>query len=210
MHQALAIAGLSLILTACQAGTAAFLPGSTSSPAAGVESPFVQETATPTPSFPAGRVATRVVVARLGIDLPIMLQTAKYGTFPLCDVALYLPQLGQPGQGRATYIYAHARDGMFGPLLAASLVNNGQAMIGDIAQIYTSDDYLFTYKIVEVDRHILDLNDALAAHTEELFLQTSEGPHGHVPKLEVIATFVSAEPTDPAAAHPTAHPRICT
>ena len=23
---------------------------------------------------------------------------------------------GQPGEGRATYIYAHARDGMFGPI----------------------------------------------------------------------------------------------
>jgi len=139
-----------------------------------------------------------------------MLQTANYGTYPLCDVALYLPQLGQPGQGRATYIYAHARVGMFGPLLTASLLNNGQAMIGDIVQIYTSDDYLFTYKVAEVDRHIIDLNDALAAHTEEVFLQTSEGPHGHIPKLEVIATIVAAAPTDPAAAHPTAHPRICS
>jgi hypothetical protein len=174
------------------------------------ESPFVRETAAPTPSFPAGRVATRVVVARLAIDLPVMLQTAAYGAYPLCDVAMYLPQLGQPGQGRATYIYAHARDGMFGPLLKASLVNDGQAMIGYIAHIYTSDDYLFTYVIAEVDRHILDLNDALAAHTEELFLQTSEGPHGHIPKLEVIARFVSAVPADPAAAHPPAHPRICS
>jgi len=92
----------------------------------------------PDPSFPADRVATRVVIPKLQIDLPVMLQTANYGEFPLCDVALYQPLLGQPGQGRATYIYAHARDGMFLPLLIASLVNNGQRMIGYVVEVYTS------------------------------------------------------------------------
>jgi hypothetical protein len=139
-----------------------------------------------------------------------MLQTASYGTFPLCDVALYAPQLGQPGQGRATFIYAHARVGMFLPLLTASLVDDGQAMIGNVVDVYTSDSELFTYTIVEVDRHILDLNDAFAAHSEEVFLQTSEGPHGTVPKLQVVAAFVAAGPSDPKAAHPTPRPRICT
>ena len=80
----------------------------------------------PEASFPADRVATRVVIPKLQIDLPVMLQTANYGEFPLCDVALYQPLLGQPGQGRATYIYAHARDGMFLPLLIASQDNIGQ------------------------------------------------------------------------------------
>jgi hypothetical protein len=154
-------------------------------------------------------VATRIVIPRLAIDLPIMLQTAKYGSFPLCDVALYQPELGQPGQGRATYIYAHARVGMFLPLLTASLIDNGQGMIGDIVEIYTSDDYRFKYKIVEVDRHVIDMNDALAAHTEEAFLQTSEGPSARYPKLQVIATFVSATTTDQKSAHPAPHPRIC-
>lgn len=181
---------------------------------AGQESPALQqtvapETVAPTPSFPSDRVATRVVIPGLKIDLPVMLQTANYGTYPLCDVALYFPQLGQPGQGRATYIYAHARVGMFLPLLTASLVNNGQAMFGDIVEVYTSDSYLFTYRIVEVDRHALDMNDAFAARTEEVFLQTSEGPHGTVPKLQVLATFVSAVMTDSKAAHPAAHPRRC-
>jgi hypothetical protein len=155
-------------------------------------------------------VATRIVIPRLAIDLPIMLQTAKYGSFPLCDVALYQPELGQPGQGRATYIYAHARVGMFLPLLTASLIDNGQGMIGDIVEIYTSDDYRFKYKIVEVDRHVIDMNDALAAHTEEAFLQTSEGPSARYPKLQVIATFVSATTTGQKSAHPAPHPLICT
>jgi len=136
-----------------------------------------------------------------------MLQTN--GLFPLCDVALYDPQLGQPGQGRATYIYAHARVGMFLPLLTASLVNNGQSLLGDIVEIYTSDNDLFKYTLVEVDRHVVDMNDAFAAHTEEVFLQTSEGGHGTVPKLQVIAAFVSTGTTDSASAHPVAHPRVC-
>jgi hypothetical protein len=138
-----------------------------------------------------------------------MLQTAGYGSYPLCDVALYQPELGQPGEGRATYIYAHARDGMFLPLLTASLVDKGRSLFGDTVRVYTSDSYLFTYRIVEVDRHTLTLDDAFAAHTEELFLQTSEGPHGTVPKLQVLAAFASSTATDPKAAHPVAHPRIC-
>ena len=163
----------------------------------------------PVASFPADRVATRVVIPKLQIDLPVMLQTANYGEFPLCDVALYQPLLGQPGQGRATYIYAHARDGMFLPLLIASLNNNGQRMIGDIVEVFTSDNYVFLYTIAEVHRHVKDLTDAFAATTERLWLQTSEGPYSNAPKLQVVANFLSASKTDPASAHPAAHPRIC-
>jgi hypothetical protein len=32
---------------------------------------------------------------------------------------------------------------------------------------------------------------------------------GTVPKLQVVANFLSAEKTDPKSAHPDAHPRIC-
>jgi hypothetical protein len=161
-------------------------------------------------SFPPDRVATRIVIRRLGIDLPIMLQTDNYGLYPLCDVALYAPALGQPGQGRATYIYAHAREGMFLPLLRRSeRPDNGASMLGMTVEVYTSDNWLFVYTIKEVRRHTLDLLDAVNTHTERLWLQTSEGPHGHVPKLQVVADFLSADPTDPHAAHPDAHPKIC-
>jgi hypothetical protein len=163
------------------------------------------------PSFPPGRVATRIVVRRLNIDLPIMLQTDNYGLYPLCDVALYIPQLGQPGQGRATYIYAHAREGMFLPLLTRSeRGDNGDSMIGMTVEVYTSDDWRFLYTIAKVNRHTRDLSDAFSTTTERLFMQTSEGPHGNVPKLQVLADFLSAEKTDPKSAHPGAHPRICT
>jgi len=164
----------------------------------------------PGQSYPPDRVATRVVIPRLDIDLPIILQQGdQYGDYPLCDVALYLPQFGQPGEGRATYIYAHAREGMFLPLLVASQVNDGARLIGDVVLVYTSDNFVFQYQIAEVHRHVTDLNDAFAATQDEVFLQTSEGPHGTVPKLQVVATYVSQQPANPTDAHPDAHPRQC-
>jgi hypothetical protein len=162
------------------------------------------------PTFPPDRVATRIVVRRLGIDLPIILQDDRYGLFPLCDVAMYLPQLGQPGQERATYIYAHARPGMFEPLLKRSeRPDDGRSMLGMSVEVYTSDNWRFLYEITEVRRHTTDLDDAVNTTTERLWMQTSEGPTGTVPKLQVVADFLTAELTDPEEAHPEAHPRIC-
>lgn len=161
-------------------------------------------------TFPPGRVATRVVIRRFDIDLPVMLQTPEYGGYVLCDVALYLPSLSQPGQGRATYIYAHAREGMFLPLLTASTHNNGARMLGMTVEVYTSDSWLFLYTVTEVRRHTLSLNDAINTDTERLFLQTSEGPNGTIPKLQVVADYLSSEPANPVAAHPKPHPRICS
>jgi hypothetical protein len=176
---------------------------------AGVVLPGASSSPEVEPTFPPGRVATRIVVRRLDIDLPIVLQTDKYGDYPLCDVAMYIPTLFQPGQGRATYIYAHAREGMFLPLLTASQHNNGAKMLGMSVEVYTSDNWLFLYTVTEVRRHTLSLADAYDTTTERLFMQTSEGPNGTIPKLQVVADYLSSEPTDPVLAHPKAHPRIC-
>jgi hypothetical protein len=172
-------------------------------------SPGPSAVVTPEPTFPPDRVATRIVIRRLKIDLPVMLQTDNYGIFPLCDVAMYQPLLGQPGQGRATYIYAHAREGMFLPLLTASQNNNGRRMLGMTVEVYTSDNWLFLYTITEVRRHTLSLQDAIDTRTERLWMQTSEGPEGTVPKLQVVADFLTADRTDPESAHPKPRPRVC-
>jgi hypothetical protein len=121
---------------------------------------------------------------------------------------MYLPQLGQPGQGRATYIYAHAQAGMFLPLLEASQVNDGARMKGMSVEIYTSDDWRFVYTISEVRRHTRSLDDAFHETKERLWMQTSEG-QGSAPKLQVVADFLSAAKANPKDAHPAAHPRIC-
>jgi hypothetical protein len=164
-------------------------------------------TASPTP--PADRVATRVRIAALKIDLPVVQPPGGADTYPLCNVAMYLPELGQPGQGRATYLYAHARTGMMLPLLEASLVQNGKGMLGMVVEVWTSDDQRFLYEITEVRRHQTDLDDAAAAAREELWLQTSEGPRGTPGKLQVIAQPLSEEAADPAEAHPVAKPLVC-
>ncbi|MEO8463630.1 MAG: hypothetical protein ABI555_10480 [Chloroflexota bacterium] len=163
-------------------------------------------TAEPTP--PADRVATRVVVAALKIDLPVILPPNPKA-YPLCDVAMYISELGQPGFGRATYLYAHARTGMFLPILTASKIKNGAAMLGMIVEVYTSDDQVYFYEISEVRRHQLDLDAAIATTTEQVWLQTSEGPKGTPGKTQVVARFLSSGPADHAAAHPEPKPKVC-
>lgn len=170
--------------------------------------PSSEPTPTPSPTPPADRVATRVVIQDLGIDLPVIDQPDAYD-YPLCDVAMYLRDLGQPGFGGATYLYAHARTGMFLPILTASKINDGAKMLGMTVEVYTSDDQRFVYQITEVRRHQLDLDAAVAATTEQVWLQTSEGPKGTRPKTQVVAMFVSSGPSDHAEAHPVAKPRVC-
>ena len=162
----------------------------------------------PTQGIPSDAVATRVVVGALGIDLPIV-KPPSDSAYPLCDVAMYIQELGQPGSGRATYLYAHAREGMFLPILDASKVADGAAMLGMIVKVYRSDDRVSLYEVTEVRRHQLNLDDAVAAKTEQVWLQTSEGPKGTRPKTQVVARFVSSGPADHAAAHPVAAPRVC-
>jgi len=162
----------------------------------------------PSPSAPAigVRVATRLVIPALRIDLPVIAGPEGY---PPCDVAMYLRELGQPGEGRAIYLYAHARAGMMLPLLEQSKVNDGRGMLGMLVQVYTDDDQLFLYEIREVRRHQRTLDDALAAASEELWMQTSEGPNASYPKLQVVARPLSSGPADPAEARPTPRPRAC-
>ncbi len=162
---------------------------------------------TPTPAPPTAspdpnRVATRVRIAALDIDMPVIKGPAGY---PPCDVAMYIKELYQPGQDRAIYIFAHARPGMFEPLLKTKAPEQR----GSVVEVWTSDDQLFLYEIVEVRRGQTDLEDAIAADTEELWLQTSEGPRGTPGKTQVIAKPLSSGPADPADAHPKAEPRAC-
>jgi len=170
-------------------------------------------TPTPTPtrgpavaSGPTGRLATRVVVPALGIDLPVMLQKTSY---PPCDVAMYLRDFDQPGQGGPTYLYAHARSGMFLPLLSESKRNNGTAMLGMRVHVYTGDNLRFTYEITRVRRHARDFGPVLAAKGETVWLQTSEGPNASYPKLQVAGKLVGRSEVPFDEAHPLPRPRSC-
>jgi hypothetical protein len=168
------------------------------------------------PGLAATRVATRVVIDRLGIDLPIIAQPNP--NYPSCNVAMYYqdPRLGQPGEGRSIYLYAHARTGMFGPLYERVILHrNGgsKSLYGMLVDVYTSDDQRYVYVIggirpnVKADSHFLD--GPLAVKTETLWLQTSTGPNGSYPKLQVLAQPLAVVPADHATAHPKAHPINC-
>ena len=159
-----------------------------------------------TAAGPTHRVATRVVVPALGIDLPVMSQQTSY---PACGVAMYLAELSQPGQGGPTYLYAHARAGMFLALLTQSQIADGANMIGMQVHVYTGDNRVFTYQIDEVRKHTTDLAAVFARGSESLWLQTSEGPRGTIPKLQVGARLVSSGSASYAASHPVPRPVAC-
>jgi sortase (surface protein transpeptidase) len=174
--------------------------------------PPVSVSPSPSPSLSpiVDRVATRVVVPALKIDLPVIKPAGGSGAYPQCDVAMYIQELHQPGQGGATYLYAHARTGMFGPIYNLAIVKKTpNVMVGKLVYVYTSDDKLFIYEITEVRVHQLDLNDALDATTEELWLQTSEGPKGTPGKTQVKAVLLIVEDADHTEAHPLPRPVNC-
>lgn len=208
------------LLTYVSPGVAGELgPSPTPSPLVSPEPSTASDSPSP-PSSPAGppspspsvgeRVATRIVIPALRIDLPVVKPPGGPDTFPLCNVAMYIQELSQPGEPGATYIYAHARVGMFLPLLEESKRNNGQRMLGMLVQVYTSDDQLFLYEIVEVRRHQTTLDAAFAVRDEELWLQTSEGPRGTKEKLQVVARPIGVLPADHEQAHPSPKPVVCS
>jgi hypothetical protein len=146
-----------------------------------------------------------VRVAALDIDLPVIISHAVP-----CGVALEFmdPHLGVPGEGRATYLYAHAQEGMFLPLLRQSQISNGSKMKGMVVEVFTNDDQRFLYVISKVLRHVQAASafDApFADKTDQVWLQTSEGK-GSQPKLQVVADLLSQEAVDHATANPTPHP----
>jgi hypothetical protein len=171
-----------------------------------IGSPQPTATAEATPTLPPkDRVVTRVRVRDLGIDLAVVKGNTGY---PFCNVAMYLPQLSQPGFGKATYIYAHARDGMFLPLLET----RGYDQRGLTVEVWTSDDWLYRYEITQVRRdqpYTTGLNDPAKAKSEQLWLQTSQGPGRRFGYTQVIAKPIDARATDHDAAHPTARPVNC-
>jgi hypothetical protein len=183
-------------------------PTGTASPEPGAT---VRPTATPKPG--SGH-ATRVVVPALKIDLPIIPGNNGY---PLCDVAMYiddlgkpLRDLGRPGRDGATYLYSHARDGMFGPIYRLAIEKGTpRKMLGMVVQVYTDDSKVYLYEIREVRLHQTTLDDAISATQQELWLQTSEGPRGTRGKTQVIARPISVADAGYKESHPKAKPVAC-
>ena len=151
-------------------------------------------------------VATRVTISALGINLPVIRGPSGY---PKCNVAMYLPPLYQPTEAGVTFLYAHARTGMFLPLLTKSKISNGASLIGMTVKVYTSNSRVHTYRIDRVRRHVTSAQNAIGVTSERLWLQTSEGPNYSYPKLIVEGKRISSTTTTYAASHPRARPISC-
>ena len=79
---------------------------------------------------------------------------------------------------------------MFGPIYERAILKKSggpNSMKGMVVQVYTSDDQLHEYEITRVLLHQLTLDVPAAATSEELWLQTSEGPKGTPGKTQLRA-----------------------
>ena len=168
--------------------------------------PSAQPTAEPSGAIATAKpitiVGSRIAVPRLGIDLPLELgeiardvpREGYAGATPE-NVAFVFPSSRLPGEGGNTYIYAHARVGMFLSLWGAKL--------GDEVVIYRPDDgvrrsyrvALIAPRVNPTDAHWLDPNGE-----ERVTLQTSTGPNPGDPRFIVVA-YPEAAPAQ-SAGHP--------
>ena len=184
---------------------------------AGTPDPGATPTPEPTPTPPA---ATRIRIRYWDIDLPIIsgaFDPPGNDGYPLCNVAQYLTQYRQPSQEGTTYIFSHARRGMFWRLLLASQNQNGERMKGQLVEVWTEDAKKYIYEIFKVKRHSTDFEIAdlepygeVKPGEQRLVLQTSEGPRGTVPKLQVAARLLDVQESTPEEALPTPEPQVCT
>ena len=150
--------------------------------------------------------ATRVWVSGIGIDLPVIRGPSGY---PPCKVAMYSAMVAQPREPGITFIFAHARTGMFLPLLTSWRNNRGSSLIGRTVKVWTSDSRVVYYRINRVRVTQDAMAGATTLSTERLWLQTSTGPNYTYPKLVVKAQRISTVASTYAAAHPTARPVTC-
>ncbi len=98
---------------------------------------------------------------------------------------------------------------MFGPIYDRAIQKEHggpKSMVGMIVQVFTNDDLMFEYQITKVLLHQLTLDAPLSATTEQLWLQTSEGPKGTPGKTQLVAQPLLVLPADHATANPTPAP----
>ena len=161
------------------------------------------------PAFADDRDATGFSGEATAVD--VLVEPGNPPRYPLCDVAQYLTSFSQPGEEGTVYIYGHAREGMLLRLLQESLQKNGAALLGARVEVDTSDGQTYVYLIDLVKRHARDFSIAeeLAQGEEQVVLQTSEGPTGTVPKLQIGARLVETSPTPADRPPPKPKPRVC-
>jgi sortase A len=132
----------------------------------------------PSPAAQQGIRADRIRIARLGIDLAII---EGDGVDAPIGKAAHYPGSAWPGDGSNTYIYGHARAGMFLPLW--------QIRVGDTVELDLVDGTSRTYVVTKVLPKVpFDAVTYLEpTPTEQLTLQTSTSYYPTAPRFVVIA-----------------------
>jgi len=154
----------------------------TPAPTASGESPTLSPTPVPTLGpIPDGY---RVLLPRLGIDLPIAEGDVERDVVVQRtpeNFAFHFPGTAIPGTVGNSYIYAHARTGMF-----LSLWN---ARVGDQVSITTPAGVELKFVVTEVHPRVppADTSWLQPSADERLTLQTSTGPNSGDPRFVVIA-----------------------
>lgn len=143
--------------------------------------PSAQPSASAFPPIPPGY---RIQIPALSIDLGILegdIERDSVQAQTPENYAFHLPGTAIPGTGANSYLYAHARRGMF-----LSLWN---AKIGDVVLISTPDGRTLRYVVSEVHPRVPPDDVSLAAPSppERLTLQTSTGPNQSDPRFVVVA-----------------------
>lgn len=129
-------------------------------------------------------IGYRIRILRLGIDLQIAEGDIKRDTIDQRTpegYAFHLPGTSLPGQNGNTYLYAHARVGMFLSLWSARA--------GDVVIVTAPGGVTLVYVVREVRPRVAPDDVSVAADTtdERLTLQTSTGPNPQDPRFVVIA-----------------------
>ena len=150
--------------------------GTPTAPASDAGSPGIS----PSPSGTAGRGvrASRIQIARLGIDLAIV---EGDGIDAPIGKAAHYPGSAWPGGGSNIYIYAHARVGMF--------ITLWQVRLGDTVTLQLVDGTSRTYVVTKILPKVpFDAVQYLQpTTTEQLTLQTSTSYYSTAPRFVVIA-----------------------
>jgi LPXTG-site transpeptidase (sortase) family protein len=124
-----------------------------------------------------GVVATRVIVPRLRINLPILQGTTSGAA--AARRAYHYPGSGWPGSGRSTYLYGHARAGTF--------ISLWKARVGDRIILTLKNGRKAYYRAFSV--RLIKWHDRkwLFASGEILVLQTCVGRNPKGPRFVVLA-----------------------
>ena len=175
--------GVGLIVAGTRVAPAGGAAAGTASPTARVSSALASATSAPTIApIPPGY---RITIARLGIDLPITEGDRERDTVVQQtpeNYAFHFPGSAIPGTNGNTYLYAHARRGMFLALW--------DARVGDLVVITTPSGATIRYLVREIHPRVPpeDVSWLEPATSERLTLQTSTGPNPKDPRFVVVAT----------------------